>query len=73
MPVTARLYASLTGVREKVAVPHTIRLLTKDRAALSRSLRKILQWDFERAVLAHNTVVEHGAYDSIRRAFEAVL
>jgi Domain of unknown function (DUF4336) len=72
MPISARLYGTLTGVREKLAVPYTVRLLVKDRAALARSMDKILQWDFARVILAHNTIIEHGAHDAVKRAFDAV-
>jgi hypothetical protein len=71
MPVSGRVYASLTGIRKRPGVPLTVRLVIKDRAALARSVRRILQWEFERVVLAHNTVIEHAAYDAVKQAFEA--
>ncbi len=64
-----RLYASLTGVRERLAVPRTIRLLVKDRAAARASAQRILAWPFTRVVMAHTEIVEHDAH----RAMEAAL
>jgi len=34
------------------------RSITKDRAAAGRSIEKMLEWDFERVVLAHGDLVE---------------
>jgi hypothetical protein len=66
---SARLYAALTGVRAQLAVPYTVRLIVKDRAALRASLQRILQWDFGRVVMAHNVIVEEGAHEAVRHAF----
>jgi len=60
-------------VRRRPAVSNGVRLVIKDRAALARSLRQILQWDIERVVFAHNVILRENAYDALRRAFEEVL
>lgn len=73
MPATARAYASLTGIRKRLGVPLTVRLVIKDKAALARSAGRILQWDFERVVVAHNAIIEDGAHDAVKRALENVL
>jgi hypothetical protein len=54
-------------------VSNGVRLVIRDRAALARSLRQILQWDIERVVFAHNVILRENAYDALRRAFEEVL
>lgn len=69
LPFSARMYAMLTGVRAALAVPRTVRWLVKDRQAASASAQKILQWPFERVVVAHNTIVEDGAYAAVEKAF----
>jgi hypothetical protein len=73
MPVTARAYASLTGIRKRLAVPLTVRLVIRDKAALAHSARRILQWDFERAVVAHNAIIDDGAYEAVKRALDGAL
>jgi Domain of unknown function (DUF4336) len=40
-----RLYAKLTGVRDQLSVPRTIRMCIKDRAAAAKSAQQILTWD----------------------------
>lgn len=69
LPVTAALYSSLTGVRNRLAVPRTVRLLIKDKRAFAASARAMLQWPFERVIMAHNSILEHGAHAAVTRAF----
>jgi len=48
-------------------------LAIRDRAAFARSVQKILAWDFDRVVFAHNVILENNAHETVRRALEAVL
>lgn len=68
MALSARLYARLTGVRRGLAVPTTVRLLVRDREAAKRSARRILDWPFERVIVAHNAVVESDARRQVEQA-----
>jgi hypothetical protein len=70
LPLPAKLFGSLAGVRKQLAVPRIIRLMTKDRHAAQASARKILQWPFERVVVAHNCILEAGAHAAVERAFD---
>jgi hypothetical protein len=69
LPFSAKAYAHLTGVRTRLAVPRTIRMIVKNRLAAQASAQKILQWPFERVTVAHNTIVEENAYASVKQAF----
>jgi hypothetical protein len=62
-------YARLTGVRSKLDVPRTVRLVTRDKAKAAGSARIILQWPFTRVITAHNSIVEHEAHAAVERAF----
>lgn len=73
LPPSSRLYAGLMGVRRRPAVSNGVRLVIRDRAALARSLRQILQWDIGRVVFAHNVVLERNAYDAVKAAFDDLL
>lgn len=66
----AQLFASLNGVRNKLVVPRTIRVMTKDRKAAQASARKILQWPIARVVLAHNAIIEGNAHAALKKAFD---
>ncbi len=62
-------YARLTGVRSKLDVPRTVRLVTRDRAKAAGSARLVLQWPFTRVITAHNSIVEQDAHAAVARAF----
>jgi hypothetical protein len=69
LPRLARLYARLTGVRNHIDVPRTVRLVTRDKRLAAGSARAILRWPFTRVITAHNSIVEHGAHAAAARAF----
>ncbi|WP_028229487.1 DUF4336 domain-containing protein [Paraburkholderia ferrariae] len=64
----ARLYACLTGVRARLGVPRTVRLLLRDRAAARRSAARLLAWPAERLLVAHNAVIEDHAHEAVQHA-----
>ena len=45
----------------------------KDKKAAKRSLEQILQWDFERVLLAHGDFIESNAKAALREAWKAPL
>jgi hypothetical protein len=63
------LYARLTGVRRRLDVPRTVRLVVRDRALFAGSARIILEWPFTRVITAHNSIVEQDAHVLVERAF----
>lgn len=70
---SARLYASLTGVRRELAIPRTVRALVRDRDAARRSAERILAWPIQRVILAHNSIVEADAHEQVSRALAPFL
>jgi hypothetical protein len=69
LPWNTSLYARLTGVRSRLDMPRTVRLVTRDRMLVAGSARAILQWPFTRVITAHNAIVEHDAHAAVARAF----
>jgi hypothetical protein len=69
LPWNMSLYARLTGVRSRLDVPRTVRLVTRDKLLAAGSARAILQWPFTRVITAHNSIVEHEAHAAVARAF----
>lgn len=69
LPWAARAYGRLTGVRDRLAVPRTVRLMIRDRAAARASAKQILEWPIERVVTAHNAIVEERAHAALTAAF----
>jgi len=64
-----RAAARLLGVYQRLGVSRTMRALVKDRAALSRSVARLLALDIRRVVLAHDQIVEVEAKAKLERAF----
>ena len=68
----APLFAKLTGVRRRLDVPRSVRLLVRDKVAVQASAAQILQWPFTRVLVAHNSVVASGAHAAVARALRSL-
>jgi len=59
---------------EGVFGPHRfIRWSIRDRNAALRSLRAILEWDFDRIIVTHGDIVESGGQAKMKQAFKFIL
>lgn len=68
-----KLFALLDGVYEKTAVSRLTRyILLGDRKLARRAADKILEWDFDKVVLAHKDVVHEDGHEAVRKAFEKI-
>ena len=45
----------------------------RDRTAVRRSLRRILEWDFERILTGHGEIVHTGGRDAFEKGFARLL
>src|SRR5512134_1527065 len=68
-PPAMRLWLRLNGAYGRLATPFEVRLLCRDRAAVLRSLDRVLGWDFERVVVGHGRVVDVDGQRLARQAF----
>lgn len=64
-----RAWRRFNGVEGRAAPSRLFRLLVKDRCDLTRSIERILRWDFDRLIPGHGGVIETGGRDALRRAF----
>ncbi len=48
-------------------------LVIRDRAEARRSLEQLLQWDFDRVVVAHGEVLEHGGREALAQGYAWLL
>jgi hypothetical protein len=68
-----RLFAALKGASGRPSVSRLMRyFMMKDRAAVRRSAGKVLEWDFDRVLLAHKDMIDRGGKEIMRRAFEDI-
>lgn len=49
-------------------VSRFFRMLVSDKQAFERSIRRMLEWDFERVVVAHREPLETGAKEAVAKA-----
>ncbi|MEA5412032.1 DUF4336 domain-containing protein [Synechococcus sp. BA-120 BA3] len=47
------------------------RLATAERASLRRAMQAVLQWDFDRVIVAHGAVLETGGKQALARAYSS--
>jgi hypothetical protein len=66
--IGARLLLGLFGTWRRFAVSRLFLREAKDRAALARSLERLMQADFDRVVPGHGAVVEDGGRELLRAA-----
>ena len=64
-----RLYLKAAGLHGHVGWSRFLRLVFRDRRATQRSLDRLLGLDFDRIILAHGRVLEHGGPAAVREAF----
>jgi hypothetical protein len=56
------------GISEFPGVSRLYRSCIRDRAAFTRSADQLLAWDFDRVIVAHGDIIEHGGQAQLRRA-----
>ena len=64
-----RVLLRLDGVYRRVAIGRVERRFVRDRRAARAAIDRVLAWDFDRLVLAHGDVLEHGGREALRAAF----
>jgi len=68
-----RVYIKVMLMWNKPRPAPELRWMTRDRAAARRALDHILEWDFDRMIVAHGESFEHGAKDALRDAWRFIL
>ena len=72
-PLLTRLVFRLTGAYGRLAPTLLERLFVRDRAAFRRSLERVLEWPFDRIVVAHGEVCETGGLEELVRGYSWLL
>jgi hypothetical protein len=72
-PALTKLLFRFSGAWKRLAPTHLERLLVRDRRAFRASLERILDWPFERVIVAHGTVVESGGRRELALGYSWIL
>jgi hypothetical protein len=65
----AKLLHWLLGATDRFGPHRLVRSMIRDREAARRSVAEILSWDFDRVVVTHGEVLEHGGQLALRAGF----
>lgn len=72
-PALTRLLFRLGGTYGRLSPTLLERLLVRDRPAFRRSLERVLEWPFDRVVVAHGAVSEKGGREELVRGYSWLL
>jgi hypothetical protein len=72
-PRATRVVFRLLGAYGRFGPTLVEKLLIRDRAAARAALERILAWDFDRVVVTHGAVLEHGGRDALRAGYAWLL
>ncbi len=72
-PALTRFAIRLSGAYGRLAPTLVERLFVRDRAAFRAGLERILDWPFERVVVAHGRVSEKGGREELREGYAWLL
>jgi hypothetical protein len=72
-PPLTRAAFRLAGAYGRLSPTVVERLFVRDRPAFARALGRVLDWPFERVVVAHGRVSEHGGREELLRGYAWLL
>jgi hypothetical protein len=72
-PARTRLAFRLAGAYQRLAPTFLERLSIRDGAAYRASLERVLEWPFERVIVAHGSVLEAGGRRELARGYAWLL
>ena len=65
-----RLYLKASGVEGKFGHSLLIKMSFRDKVKSRSSINSILEWDFDRVILAHGEVLESGGRQAVEQSFK---
>jgi hypothetical protein len=69
-PVLTQFATKVLGGYNRLSPSWLERLATKDVASVRRAVQRVLQWDFQRVIMAHGTIVEVDAKQKFQEGYE---
>lgn len=69
-PVVTQFASRVLGCYQKLRPSILEKLVIKDKEAVANSINRLLQWDFQRVVVAHGTIVEENAKQQLKEGYE---
>jgi len=64
-----RTFWKLNGAWQKLGPTRMVRLTFRDKPAVRRSVDRILEWDFDRVLIAHGRSLATGGKETLREVY----
>jgi hypothetical protein len=64
-----RLFAMVMGANDRFGPHRLVRSMIKDPVAARESVKRVLEWDFDRVLMSHGEVLESGGHEKFASAF----
>lgn len=72
-PLLTRLFARLLGIHGRFGPTPDFRWTIRDDRTFRASVRRVLEWEFDRPVLGHGSIIETDGQEAFLDDFEQVL
>lgn len=68
--ITTQLTMRLIGGYKKLEPSILEKLATREKAKVKNSIQKVLEWDFERVIMAHGTIIENQGKEKLKKGYD---
>jgi Domain of unknown function (DUF4336) len=72
-PLITQFATRLIGGYKTLSPSLLEKIATKEKVKVKQAVQKILDWDFERVIMAHGSIIENGGKEKFRRGYEIFL
>lgn len=72
-PLLTRLATKMSGGYKELSPSVLEKIATRDKAKIRRSVDRVLEWDFERVIMAHGSIIERRGKEKLRQGYESFL
>lgn len=71
--IEMRLLGRLGGIYDRIGQPYEFKLTITNEATFRRSVRQLLDWEFDRVIPGHGEILESGGREAVRDGFQWIL
>lgn len=72
-PLTTRLVTQVIGGYKSLSPSILEKIATTDKSAIKKSVEYVLNWDFERVIMAHGSIVAKGGKEKFKQGYDRFL
>lgn len=69
-PLVTQFATRILGCYQQLRPSILEKIAIKDREKMTASIQKLLQWDFQKVIMAHGTIVENNAKKQLKEGYE---